>query len=93
MRRPGNPAADASKRNAAPDVDAEIIEPDPLLALDEREWGRGEEIELHRILASGSGPEWQRYVRAAQKSGQTLPLQSGAFGLRRAQTVDAEQPE
>jgi hypothetical protein len=54
-------------------------------------WTRAEEIELHRIVASGSGPEWQRDVRTAQQHGQTLPFGSGAFGLRLEKA--AEKPE
>jgi hypothetical protein len=33
---------------------------------------RADDVVLHSILASGSGPDWQGRVREAQKNGETL---------------------
>jgi hypothetical protein len=35
---------------------------------------RADDVVLYSILASGSGPDWQRRVREAQKNGETLTL-------------------
>jgi hypothetical protein len=59
---------------------------------DPDEWTRAEEVELRRILASGSGPQWQRYLRKAQQAGRTLPLKEYALGPFAEEFAGAEDP-
>jgi hypothetical protein len=91
MRRPGKATTGASKPLATANADQSDV--DATTGLSDDGWTRSEEVELQCILASGSGPEWQRYVREAQKIGRTLPMQRGAFALRRNESSDSEEPE
>jgi hypothetical protein len=101
MRRLGKTTIGASKRTAKSKADpadvwpqsAQTVEANPSAGTTPEGWTPSEEVELQHILACASGPEWQLYVREAQKNGQTLPLQRGIFQLRRTESTTVDKQE